>query len=77
MIRLAVRSRAILLTDDKDFGRLVYAAGLETTGVVLMRFPASARSALPAAVVNLVRTRGRALVGQFIVMQPGRVRIGS
>lgn len=34
----------VLLTEDKDFGLLAYAGGLETAGVVLIRYPASARS---------------------------------
>ena len=34
----------ILLTEDKDFGWLAFAAHTNTAGVVLIRFPAGARS---------------------------------
>ena len=76
VIDLAVREERLLLTEDKDFGQLVYARGCRTAGVLLLRFPASAREALPKVVVNLVRRRGERLVGCFVVVQPGRIRIG-
>jgi predicted nuclease of predicted toxin-antitoxin system len=44
VIRLAVREKRILLTDDKDFGRLVYSHGQKTLGVISLRFPTSVRT---------------------------------
>ena len=76
VIDLAVREDRLLLTEDRDFGRLVYAKGRSTAGVLFLRFPASARAALPKVVVNLVRRRGERLTGRFVVVQPGRIRIG-
>lgn len=43
VMTLALRERRILLREDKDFGRLVFAAGAKSLGVVLVRFPAAAR----------------------------------
>ena len=43
VIELALRESRILLTEDKDFGQLVFAAGRESVGVVLIRFAAGAR----------------------------------
>jgi predicted nuclease of predicted toxin-antitoxin system len=73
---MAVRQERILLTEDKDFGQLVYASGRASGGVLFLRFPATARPGLAGAVVQLVRSRGDRLVGRFVVVQPGRVRIG-
>ena len=73
---LSVGEARILLTEDKDFGQLVYAAGHTHVGVILIRFPASARSGLGAAVAETVRTFGDRLIGAFTVIEPGRVRIG-
>lgn len=72
---LAVREGRILLTEDKDFGRLVYANLQATGGVLFLRFPARARGSLPNAVVELLTQRGEQLTGRFVVVQPGRVRI--
>ncbi|MEO8602769.1 MAG: DUF5615 family PIN-like protein [bacterium] len=75
VLRLAVRGRRVLLTEDKDFGQLVYAEGKAATGVVLIRFPASARRGLGAAVSGLVAAIGPRLARSFVVLQPGRSRI--
>ena len=64
-----------LLTEDKDFGWYVYAAGEGGLGVVLIRFPADARSLLGNAVVEAVRSLGERLLRSFTVVEPGRVRV--
>lgn len=46
IIELAKQEGRILLTEDKDFGRLVYLAGAPEVGVILLRFPAKARGEL-------------------------------
>jgi predicted nuclease of predicted toxin-antitoxin system len=70
------RSEArVLLTEDKDFGLLAYAHAHETTGVVLIRFPAGSRSALGQTVVDVVQELGNRLVSAFVVVEPGRARI--
>jgi len=53
-MELALTENRILLTEDKDFGWLVFAGRVESPGVILIRVPASARGLL-AALVKLVR----------------------
>jgi predicted nuclease of predicted toxin-antitoxin system len=72
----AVREGRLLITEDKDFGQLVYAKMEKTGGVIFIRFPARVRRSLPATVVEVVRRRGQRLIGSFTVLQPGRVRTG-
>ncbi len=76
VLELARQEQRILLTEDKDFGRLVYADQQASGGVILIRYPAGARSPLPGDVVQLVADRGNDLVGRFVVMRPGRYRLG-
>lgn len=71
----ALHDGRILLTEDKDFGQLVFAAGRKTLGVVLLRFPARARSGVGARMLELVRKRADRLVGSFVVLEPERIRI--
>lgn len=73
---MAYRENRVLLTEDKDFGQLVYAHSQQSGGVILIRYPASARTTLPTAVVALVSNLTSDLIGSFVVMSPGRVRIG-
>jgi predicted nuclease of predicted toxin-antitoxin system len=72
---LARREDCLLLTEDKDFGQLFYAAAGPETGVILIRFPGNARRSLAPAVLQVIDQRGEALRGCFVVVQPGRVRI--
>ena len=75
VIALAASERRLLLTEDKDFGQLVFAVGARNAGVLLIRYPVSARSRLAADVLALLAERGSSLHGCFVVAEPGRVRI--
>lgn len=75
VIALARDSRRILLTEDKDFGQLVFAAVKANAGVLFVRYPQAARRDLVPEVLELVASRGDTLYGVFAVLAPGRVRI--
>lgn len=75
VVALAGREGRILLTEDKDFGWLAFVGGAGAEGVILVRFPASARKALGQSIVDLVAKQGDTLRGGFAVVQPGHVRI--
>jgi predicted nuclease of predicted toxin-antitoxin system len=76
VIELSVRERRVLLTEDKDFGQLVYAGAHESNGVVLIRFPSANRADLPSKALQAIQSLGDRLLGAFIVLEPNRVRIG-
>lgn len=67
----------ILVTEDKDFGLLAYAIVRVTAGVVLIRYPANARSRLGADVVDFVSKVGERITGAFVVLEPGRARLSK
>lgn len=75
VIKLAATEHRLLLTEDKDFGQLVFAASKDSSGVILIRYPSTARSTLTDAVVKLLAERGEALYSHFVVMEPGRIRV--
>jgi predicted nuclease of predicted toxin-antitoxin system len=75
VIAFASREGRILVTEDKDFGWLAFVAGAGSEGVILVRFPGTARQALGPSVLDLVTTHGEALRGSFTVLQPGHARI--
>jgi predicted nuclease of predicted toxin-antitoxin system len=77
VIRLATHEQRILLTEDKDFGWLVYAAGAGSLGVVLIRFPSLVRRTVGGAVLNAVRQLADRLRGSFVVVEPGRLRVSA
>jgi predicted nuclease of predicted toxin-antitoxin system len=75
VIELALKEKRILLTEDKDFGQLVYAHGQKTLGVIFLRFPFPAREKISREVSNLIEQKGESLTGCFVTVQPGRIRI--
>jgi predicted nuclease of predicted toxin-antitoxin system len=75
VIDLAVKQRRIVLTEDKDFGQLVFAHGQKTGGVIFLRFPISARDQITKDLINLVNRQGEKLGGCFVTIQAGRIRI--
>jgi len=72
---VTVQTRRILLTEDKDFGQLVYAGSGLSLGVILIRFPGNARQGMVKAILELLERVGDKLQDRFVVVQPGRVRI--
>jgi len=76
-MRRALSERRILITEDPDFGELVYARGHSSVGVILVRFPSQVRRAKPPSVVEAVAKLGARLSHSFTVVEPGRVRIAS
>jgi len=75
IVELARSQQRVLLTEDKDFGQLLFAAARSSSGVILVRWPVSARSALGSTVTGVVAANGDALREAFVVVEPGRVRI--
>jgi predicted nuclease of predicted toxin-antitoxin system len=75
LIEQAYREQRVLLTEDKDFGWLVYVSHAESAGVILIRFPGNARQVLAQEIVRLVSEQSDRLLSAFAVVQPGQVRI--
>ncbi|MDY7094626.1 MAG: DUF5615 family PIN-like protein [Acidobacteriota bacterium] len=67
----------ILLTEDKDFGHLVYATGASAHGVLLVRFAGGSRDDMIASVLEVVRRYSDRLADQFVVVQPGKIRFSK
>jgi len=77
VLNRALNENRVLITEDRDFGYLVYAQGRPSAGVILLRFPASARQAKPATLVEAVAAVASRLRSSFTVVEPGRVRVSS
>lgn len=72
---LSVCEMRILITEDKDFGQLVYTKSQASCGIIFIRFPANDRLHLPDMVVRLVREHSQMLYNRFVIVQPKRIRI--
>jgi len=72
---LSADKMRILITEDKDFGQMVYAKSQASAGVIFIRFPANARLSMPDTIVRLVGEQGEKLHRRFVVVRPARIRI--
>jgi predicted nuclease of predicted toxin-antitoxin system len=74
VVELALREQRLLLTEDKDFGDLVFRTEHAVPGVVLLRIapenPALRATRLAAAIERY----GEALLGRYMVIEEGRFR---
>jgi len=75
VVAMALTDDRILITKDRDFGQLVIAQGVPTTGVIYVRWPVAQRAGLGARVVALVAALGASLAGSFVLVRPDRVKI--
>ena len=73
----ALNENRVLITEDRDFGELVYARGRSSAGVVLVRFPSRVQAAKATTVVQAVAKLGLRLKEAFTVVEPGRVRVSG
>jgi predicted nuclease of predicted toxin-antitoxin system len=64
----------ILLTEDKDFGWLVFVSHADSAGVVLIRFPGKVRSTLPGAIVWPAERHASELQNTFVALEPNQAR---
>ena len=75
LVMQALEENRILLTEDKDFGWLVFVSHLTSPGVILLRYPGNARASLASDITRLVAEQSDKLIGAFVVIQPGQIRI--
>ncbi len=76
VIEIAQSENRILLTEDKDFGGIVYERAQPSPGVILVRRFHSASKRKSDEVVNAFKKLGNSLAGEFVVIEPGRIRAG-
>lgn len=75
VLQRANERQALLVTEDKDFGELVFRQGLVHAGVVLVRLSGLSIPAKADAVALVLRQHGPKLVGCFSVIAPGILRM--
>ena len=75
MLSEADRTQAVLLTEDKDFGELVYRRGASHHGVVLIRLAGLSRAVRADLVSEAFKAHAAECVGAFTVITASGIRI--
>ena len=75
VLALASATGQVLLTDDKDFGELIFRRHLPSTGIILARLASLPNDQKATAIAELIRDHAVELVDAFTVITPKAVRI--
>ena len=71
----ARREGRILVTEDRDFGEMVVRRKLGVAGVILLGLDRLSNQAEAELVARIVTTHADKLLGNLMVIEPGRVRL--
>lgn len=74
VIMLASREMRLLLTEDKDFGDLVFRRERAVPGVVLMRIAPENPALKAMRLAAAIERYGEGLLGRYVVIEEGRFR---
>jgi predicted nuclease of predicted toxin-antitoxin system len=75
ILEKAFREERIVITNDKDFGELVYRQGLDHAGVILLRLEEDSPIARISIVKKtILRFQGK-LKGRFVVATEKKIRV--
>ena len=75
ILPLAVREDRIVVTNDKDFGDLIFAHGMAHRGVILLRLGDERAPSKIAAIARVLEGYASQIVGNFVVVTETVVRI--
>jgi predicted nuclease of predicted toxin-antitoxin system len=75
VLAIAVKQQAVLLTQDKDFGELVFRLKLEHCGIVLIRLAGMTIAERAELVANVIAKHESELPRAFTVISSSGVRI--
>ena len=74
VLALAFDERRILLTEDKDFGELVYRLKKPAHGIILMRIDLKNRREKWPRMKKLIDSYGEKCIGRFVVVDENKFR---
>lgn len=75
ILEFAEREERILITNDKDFGELIFRLNRPSSGVILIRLKIDLPRSRQEQVLNVIESLSGKLKSGFIVVTEGKVRV--
>ncbi len=75
LLSRAFTEKRLLLTEDKDFGELVYRLRQPAYSVILLRFDVADRALKIPRVRDLLTQKAEQLPGAFVVLEADKIRL--
>jgi predicted nuclease of predicted toxin-antitoxin system len=77
VLKHAFSENRILVTEDKDFGELVYRLQRPAHGIILLRFEVIDRSQKIPRLLDLIHNEDHRLQGSFVTLDVNKTRVRS
>lgn len=77
VLAFALERNEVLLTEDRDFGELVYQAGQPHVGIVLFRLDGMSHHEKVARAIMVVNANATRLQDSFVVVEAQKIRFGG
>lgn len=74
VMALAIAEDRVLVTEDKDFGELVFRHGRRPPGVIRLGLPGYWPAEKGARLCEVLASEGDTIIGQVVVVEPDRIR---
>jgi len=75
VIGLAKRLKALLLTEDSDFGHWVFAKNEKEISVIFLRYESKDLKNIAESLIKVLNEYGPSLYGKFVVITDKKIRI--
>ncbi len=75
LVDYAFKEKCIIITNDKDFGFLIYRQKLPSRGVILFRFLKESPSHKISALKSILSLKPKQILDHFIIASEGKIRI--
>lgn len=75
ILKLSVVEQRILITNDSDFGELIFYRKLPACGVILFRLPMHAPHFFLKRMIDVLNDYPKSLLGHFLLVSETQVRI--
>lgn len=75
LLDYAFRENRIVITNDKDFGFLIYRQRLQSRGIILFRFNQELPTFKIAALETIISRKPDQIFNHFIVASEGKIRV--
>jgi predicted nuclease of predicted toxin-antitoxin system len=75
VLQIAKDNNYLLLTQDRDFGILVFAYKEKDTSIIFLRYEHTKVKEITQAVIKVLNKYGTKLYGKFITITPSKIKI--
>jgi len=75
VLQMAKDNHALLLTQDRDFGILVFAYKEKNTSIIFLRYDHTKVTEITQAIITVLNQYGSELYGKFVTITPSKIKI--